>query len=219
MANRYDLGDYKEVSERIIDFRQKYPDGSLSSEVILWPTPDLAFIAVRAKAYRSKGDEHPGVGLAWEPFPGKTPYTRDSELQNAETSAWGRAIVAALASDTKQGIASADEIRLRRQDSGASPSHGGTRAAPDQGTGPGTSPPRGQSPQPSAVGEANRAPNASPSTPASEDAAEGVAEGEAAAPTVAKCAHPEWVPAPNKAMADKGYMMCAACRHVEQRAA
>lgn len=110
----YDLKDYKEVSERIIDLRQKYPDASLQSEVILWPTEALPFIAVKALCYRTRKDENPGVGLAWEPFPGKTPYTRDSELQNAETSAWGRAIVAALASDTKQGVASADEVRNRR---------------------------------------------------------------------------------------------------------
>jgi hypothetical protein len=32
----------------------------------------------------------------------------------AETSAWGRAIVAALAADTKKGIASADEVRVAK---------------------------------------------------------------------------------------------------------
>jgi hypothetical protein len=32
-------------------------------------------------------------------------------VQNAETAAWGRAIVAALAADTKRGIASAEEVR------------------------------------------------------------------------------------------------------------
>jgi hypothetical protein len=134
---KYDLGDYKEVSERIIDLRQKYPDASLQSEVILWPTQELPFIAVKAECYRTRKDENPGVGLAWEPFPGKTPYTKDSELQNAETSAWGRAIVAALASDTKQGIASADEVRARRSDTagsgvsspGPAPSSGGGESA------------------------------------------------------------------------------------------
>ena len=55
--------------------------------------------------------------MAFEPFPGRTPYTRGSELQNAETSAWGRAIVAALAADTNRaGVASADEVRNRRAD-------------------------------------------------------------------------------------------------------
>jgi len=51
--------------------------------------------------------------MAYEQWPGRTPYTRDSELQNAETSAWGRAIVAVLAADTKRGIASQEEVRNR----------------------------------------------------------------------------------------------------------
>ncbi len=54
----------------------------------------------------------PGQGTAWEPVPGPTPFTRDSELQNAETSAWGRAI-AALGFKVKDGIASAEDVRNR----------------------------------------------------------------------------------------------------------
>jgi hypothetical protein len=138
----YDLKDYKEVSERIIDLRMKYPDASLASEVILWPTKELPFIAVKALCYRTRKDENPGVGLAWEPFPGKTPYTRDSELQNAETSAWGRAIVAALASDTKQGVASADEVRNRRN---SEPSR---TPGSDDGAGATQEPPPASAPSP-----------------------------------------------------------------------
>jgi hypothetical protein len=37
-------------------------------------------------------------------------------LQNAETSAWGRAIVAALAADTRAGVASADEVHNRQRE-------------------------------------------------------------------------------------------------------
>jgi hypothetical protein len=154
---KYDLGDYKEVSERIVDFRQKYPDGSLQAEVIRWPGEGLAFIAVKAYAYRSKHDEHPGVGLAWEPFPGKTPYTRDSELQNAETSAWGRAIVAALASDTKQGIASADEIRARTSEPR---SLRGAQRGSDEGAGAQAPPPASAPSPPSDAGADSAVENA-----------------------------------------------------------
>jgi hypothetical protein len=49
---------------------------------------------------------------------GKTPYTRDSELQNAETSAIGRAIIMVGASDAKK-VASANEVRNRQ-----APDHG-----------------------------------------------------------------------------------------------
>jgi hypothetical protein len=72
------------------------------------------YIAFTAAAYRSAEDKLPGIGTAWEPIPGPTSFTRDSEMQNAETAAWGRAIVAALAADTKKGIASHDEVASRK---------------------------------------------------------------------------------------------------------
>jgi hypothetical protein len=73
---------------------------------------------VKAYAYRTPDDQRPGTGLAWEPCPGKTPYTKDSELQNAETSAIGRAIIMVGASDAKK-VASANEVRNRQ-----APDHG-----------------------------------------------------------------------------------------------
>jgi len=118
----FNLDDYVDVAERIRIFRSQYPDGSLQSRVIRWPYEGpieqaLQFIAVEARAYRTPEDPRPGYGLAWEPFPGKTPYTKDSELMVAETSAWGRAIVAVLAADTKRGVASKQEVRNRRKTS------------------------------------------------------------------------------------------------------
>lgn len=110
--------DYVDVAERIVEFREKYPAGSLQPadlskpfEVITIGSQD--FVVVVAAAYRTADDQRPGIGMAYETFPGRTPYTKNSELQNAETSAWGRAIVAALAADTKRGIASAQEMRGR----------------------------------------------------------------------------------------------------------
>jgi hypothetical protein len=103
--------DYNDVPSRIIEFRTKHPDGSFQSEIV--PSPFEGFIVVKAYAYRAPGDERPGTGLAWEPVPGKTNFTRDSELQNAETSAIGRAIIACGAADAKKGMASAEEIRNR----------------------------------------------------------------------------------------------------------
>jgi hypothetical protein len=113
----FNLADYNTVAERIAEFRTKHPEGSLQSEILTLPEAFAAhFIAVQAFAYRTPDDERPGIGLAWEPVEGKTNFTRDSELQNAETAAWGRAIVAVLAADTKKGIASQDEVAARRAD-------------------------------------------------------------------------------------------------------
>ena len=110
--------DYIDVAARIVEFREKYPDGRLRPADPTVPyriekIGEETFIVVVAAAHRDKDDTLPGVGMAYEVFPGKTPYTRGSELQNAETSAWGRAIVAALAADTKRGVASAEEVRNR----------------------------------------------------------------------------------------------------------
>lgn len=60
-------------------------------------------------------------------FPGRTPYTLGSELMNAETSAWGRAIIAVGAADSKKGISSAEEVRNRQAE----------RDTPDTPRGPG----------------------------------------------------------------------------------
>lgn len=109
----WDNDSYNDVPTRIAEFRAKHPDGTLQAEVIHWPEPDCMFLAVKGYAYRGADDARPGIGLAWEPWPGKTNFTRDSELQNAETSAWGRAIIAVGAADAKKGVASAEEIRNR----------------------------------------------------------------------------------------------------------
>jgi hypothetical protein len=119
--------DYIDVATRITEFRDKHPHGSLAP----WdPTKPYelikatgvakdgkeftaTFIVVVAAAYRTPDDPAPGVGMAWEIFPGRTPYTLGSELMNAETSAWGRAIIAVGAADSKKGIASAEEVRNR----------------------------------------------------------------------------------------------------------
>jgi hypothetical protein len=113
--------DYIDVATRIIEFREKFPHGSLQSwkdpYVIEVKMPDgsiKSYMVYSAAAYRSPDDSLPGVGWAYEPIPGPTNFTRDSELQNAETAAWGRAMVAALAVDTKKGIASSEEVRNRQ---------------------------------------------------------------------------------------------------------
>jgi len=109
--------DYVEVNERIIEFRDKHPDGSLQAEIVEL-REDL--VIVKAYAYRTPDDTCPGTGLASEPIPGKTNFTRDSELMNAETSAWGRALIAVGAADAKRGITSANEARNRAANSQAS---------------------------------------------------------------------------------------------------
>jgi hypothetical protein len=109
--------DYIDVAARIVEFRTKHPDGSLQQEALDFREfGGQSWVIYTAAAYRTPDDPRPGIGTAWEPVPGKTNFTRDSELQNAETAAWGRAIVAAMAADTKRGIASAEEVRNRQEE-------------------------------------------------------------------------------------------------------
>jgi hypothetical protein len=68
----------------------------------------------RAYAYRTPEDQRPGVGTAWEIVPGTTPFTRGSEIQNLETSAWGRAI-GALGIGIDASIATLDEIQHAKE--------------------------------------------------------------------------------------------------------
>jgi hypothetical protein len=115
MAKTFNTDDYIDVAERIRQFKDKYPDGTLQalhSPQLVQSGDGQTFILYAAAAYRDPGDERPGIGYAWEPVPGKTPFTRDSELMNAETSAWGRAILALGDFETKK-IASLNEVRNR----------------------------------------------------------------------------------------------------------
>lgn len=111
---------YKQVPERIADFKAKHPEGCLRPADLDHPyrievIDGRTFIVYVAAAYRTPDDPCPGIGMAYEQFPGATPYTKNSELMNAETSAWGRAIVAVLASESK-AVASAEDVRNRRAD-------------------------------------------------------------------------------------------------------
>lgn len=116
------LDGYVEVKDRIAMFYAAHPDGRLvTDEVRATDEPDgVPRVWVKALAYRTADDPHPGVGWSWMLLPGTTPYTRGSELENTETSAWGRAI-GSLGIGIDKGIASRQEVMAK----------GGNEAAPD----------------------------------------------------------------------------------------
>ena len=111
--------DYVDVATRIHEFREKHPEGTLQpacpeEPIRVVTVGDKTFLQYTAAAYRSPDDPRPGIGIAWEPIPGQTPFTKDSEAMVCETSAWGRALIAVGAADAKRGIASANEVRNRQ---------------------------------------------------------------------------------------------------------
>jgi len=109
------LKDYVEVKDRIQQFYAKYPNGSLQFEFN--GTMDVAGATIiwgRAYAYRDQEDLRPGIGTAWELVPGKSPFTRGSELMVLETSSWGRAI-AALGIAVNKSVASKQEVETAQE--------------------------------------------------------------------------------------------------------
>ena len=105
--------DYIDVSTRLAEMRETYPELTLQQVKLEFVEVNgMSFVVYTAAAFRTPGDPCPGHGTAWEPIPGPTNFTRDSEVQNSETSAWGRALVA-IGASTKSGIASAEEVENR----------------------------------------------------------------------------------------------------------
>jgi hypothetical protein len=104
------LADYVDVKERLRLFYDQYEDGAVVTDrVEIWQDDGTPRVVVKALAYRHAEDPHPGVGWSWMILPGSTPYTRGSEVENTETSAWGRAI-GALGIGIDKSIASRDEV-------------------------------------------------------------------------------------------------------------
>lgn len=112
----FDLNNYVPVNERINEFYKQYPDGRILCHVPqVLQMGDRTFIQVTAEVYREPNDPKPCIATAWEAYPGKTPYTKDSEMMNCETSAVGRALgFAGIA--TNHSIASREEVQNRRSE-------------------------------------------------------------------------------------------------------
>ena len=109
----YDLSEYVTVNERIALAMDKWPDASFQNiGTKLIEVAGHFYVEATVALYRDPNDVRPAIATAWEPVPGATPYTKDSEMMNAETSAMGRAVIAAGIPSKK--VASADEIAARQ---------------------------------------------------------------------------------------------------------
>jgi hypothetical protein len=110
-----DLSNYVTVDERLRSALERYPDLRIIESLPEVRTiGDAAFIEVTCTVYREPDDPLPAIGTAWEPFPGRTPYTRDSEMMNAATSALGRAL-GYMGLGIARSIASADEVHTAQE--------------------------------------------------------------------------------------------------------
>lgn len=107
--------DYVDVAHRIAAFFERYPDGSIQADPpSIVEIGGSVYVTCTASVYRTPDDPRPGRASAWEPWPGKSNFTRDSEAMNCETSAVGRAI-AFLGFEVKKGIATAQDVQRARE--------------------------------------------------------------------------------------------------------
>ena len=101
----FDLNDYVQVNERIEKFYEKYPEGSIQTEIIL---NENGMVIFKAYAYRNNEDTRPATGHAMEKE-GSSYINKTSHIENCETSAVGRAL-AMLGFEIKKSIASKEEV-------------------------------------------------------------------------------------------------------------
>ena len=112
----YKLDGYMTVNERLTIALERFPDlRVVEASPKLIVAGDSMFVEVTVTVFRDPDDRLPCTAAAWEPIPGKTPYTRDSEMMNCSTSALGRAL-GLMGIGTATSIASADEVIARDYD-------------------------------------------------------------------------------------------------------
>lgn len=89
----FDLSNYVDVPARLAAALERWPEFRAQEtgyETIL--LDGKTYVAVTVTCWRTTDDPLPSVARSVEPFPGKTSFTKDSEWENASTSALGRAI-------------------------------------------------------------------------------------------------------------------------------
>ena len=110
-----DLSNYVDVPTRFAAALERWPELRIMENRPEIVTIDgKTFISVTMQAWRTPDDPIPCQATCYEPFPGKTSFTRDSEQMNASTSALGR-VLGLMMSFGK--LASFEEVRNRQPDS------------------------------------------------------------------------------------------------------
>jgi hypothetical protein len=107
----FDLSEYVDVKHRLNLALHKHPDLRVVEDAPeLITIGERVYIQCAVTVFRSADDLLPGRAYCWEVWPGRTPFTKDSEQQNGATSALGRCLgYMGFGIDT--GIASANEVR------------------------------------------------------------------------------------------------------------
>ncbi len=109
------MSDYVDVKTRLTQALAKYPDLRITEHR---PVPvqvgEQLFVECAVTVARDPEDPVPVTAYMYEPFPGRTPYTKLSEQANGATSALGRAL-GYMGFGITASLASANEVRNRQE--------------------------------------------------------------------------------------------------------
>ena len=108
----FSLDNYVDVATRLRLAFDKYPDLRIQEtarEVIEMPDKSC-FIRCTVTVWRDANDPIPAIATAAELYPGRTPYTKNSENEVGFTSALGRAL-GYMGFAISNAIASRDEVQ------------------------------------------------------------------------------------------------------------
>lgn len=108
----FSLDNYVDVATRLRLAFEKYPDLRIQEtarEVIEMPDKSC-FIRCTVTVWRDANDPIPAIATAAELYPGRTPYTKNSENEVGFTSALGRAL-GYMGFAISNAIASRDEVQ------------------------------------------------------------------------------------------------------------
>jgi len=114
VMNAFNLGDYVDVPTRLAEALKRWPDLRIQETRPLIVTVDnQQYVEISCTVWRDANDLMPTVAYCWEPIPGRTPYTKGSEMMNASTSCLGRAL-GFLGMGIGKSIASRNEVQARQ---------------------------------------------------------------------------------------------------------
>ena len=111
----FNIDNYVDVPTRLAEALKRYPDLRIqetAAEVVTMPDGST-FYRCTITVWRDASDLIPSIATAAEPYPGKTPYTKNSEFMVGMTSALGRAL-GYMGFGINKSIASRNEIESRQ---------------------------------------------------------------------------------------------------------
>jgi len=113
-VSAFNLGDYVDVPTRLAEALKRWPNLRIQeTKPIIVVVDNQQYVEISCTVWRDVDDVLPMVAYCWEPIPGRTPYTKGSEMMNASTSCLGRAL-GFLGMGIGKSIASRNEVQARQ---------------------------------------------------------------------------------------------------------